>query len=233
MRLPKLSRKQKTVRNLSLIALCLFWTAGILEFPCWTITGVLRRVERQYLLEGSELLFTGEDRWERDVLYARNDNVLLCASYERTPLGMRPGSCQLYEEPGAVACEKMRWVRDADTGETYFETIAFGALEPYTEAELEVVMTASAHVGHSVDEGQGLEETYVMRGKKENPYCFRFILLPKHSTEEDGLAAQVEREIFGGEERSGFFTEGTLRLYGDGVAAEYDMTDLWNRSSVW
>ena len=50
MRLPKLNRKGKIFRNVVLAALVLFLTAGMLDFPCWTKMGLLRRAEREYLL---------------------------------------------------------------------------------------------------------------------------------------------------------------------------------------
>ena len=57
MRLPRWNRRQKTVRNVLLIVLTLFlleWSCG---FPPWTLEGLLRRAERQYLLENSTVLF--------------------------------------------------------------------------------------------------------------------------------------------------------------------------------
>ncbi len=72
MRLPKLNRKGKTFRNLVLAALVLLLTAGMLDFPCWTKMGLLRRAEREYLLtEGAELLYDNRsDPVGLDTLYA-------------------------------------------------------------------------------------------------------------------------------------------------------------------
>ena len=159
MRLPRLSRKQKTVRNLLVMALCVFLTAWAMGFPSWTEAGILRRAERQYLLEGSEPLFTGEDRWGRTNLYARNGDLLLRAAYHRTGLfWLSPEGRWLYQEPDAVVCEKLGWERDETSDEGYFTTMAFGSLERYTEAELEVVVEAM------IASGEWQRETYTARG---------------------------------------------------------------------
>ena len=50
------ARKRKTIRNLLLAALCLLLAWSRAGFPPWTLDGLLRRTERQYLLEDSLLL---------------------------------------------------------------------------------------------------------------------------------------------------------------------------------
>lgn len=81
MRFPKLNRKQKIARNFLLIALALLLFEWLLHFPALTKEGVLRRAERDYLLENSALLFIGREEglshFREGTLYARNGDLLL------------------------------------------------------------------------------------------------------------------------------------------------------------
>ena len=51
MRIPRLSRRQKTVRNLLLILAALALWSWEMDFPAWTRAGILRRAEQVNLLE--------------------------------------------------------------------------------------------------------------------------------------------------------------------------------------
>lgn len=84
MRIPRLNRKQRILRNFTVIALALFLTAWMLDFPCWTQSGLLRRAERQHLIVPG----TSQPLCRRDgTLYAWTGDRILNVYYERTPLG--------------------------------------------------------------------------------------------------------------------------------------------------
>lgn len=86
----KLTRTQKIIRNLLLIAICLFLLEWMLEFPCLTKQGLLNRAEREYLLNGpTELILDREDYMARKVLFGRNKDGILTVDYDATLLGFR------------------------------------------------------------------------------------------------------------------------------------------------
>ena len=60
------ARKRKTILNLLLAALCLLLAWSRAGFPPWTLDGLLRRAEQQYLLEDSQLLSTGHEEGKSD-----------------------------------------------------------------------------------------------------------------------------------------------------------------------
>ena len=99
MRFPKLNRKQKIARNFLLIALALLLFEWLLHFPALTKEGVLRRAERDYLLENSALLFIGREEglshFREGTLYARNGDLLLAVNYDRTALGLQAGFSEI------------------------------------------------------------------------------------------------------------------------------------------
>mgnify|MGYP001772761703 CR=1 FL=1 len=80
-KLPRLTRRQKLVRNLLAAAVCLFLLEWMMGFPCLTAEGLLRRAERMYLMEDTELLYDGQGRGAGGVcwptVYGRNGDTLL------------------------------------------------------------------------------------------------------------------------------------------------------------
>lgn len=60
----RLNRKQKVIRNLlvSVLLLLLLWAAY--GFPPYTVAGMCRQVERQYLLDAVEPLYVLKDKQE-------------------------------------------------------------------------------------------------------------------------------------------------------------------------
>lgn len=99
MKFLKLTRKQKILCNCLLIAVCSFLLAWMLEFPCLTKGGLLKRAERQYLLNGpTELILDREDYFARKILYARNKEGILAVTYDTTPLGFRLGQSQFFPD---------------------------------------------------------------------------------------------------------------------------------------
>lgn len=196
----RFSRKQKIVRNLVLVLLCLFLTEWLLEFPALTDASLLRRVERIWLLENTELLFTaGED--DAGVLYGRNGDLLLTVPYGRTILGKQPGQSLLWEERDGIHCSsKDLWP---------LEIMAFGSLEDAARAEIEVDIHWE---GSSGGRDWDTQRTYTAQGVRHNPYCFTFQLEPCFSEADTSAEAEMERAFFAGE-GPGFTYQTVLRLY--------------------
>lgn len=180
-KLPKWNRTQKIICNLLLLALTVFAAAWMLNFPSLTKDGLLRRAEQQYFLEGSEVLFTG-DEYGPNTLYAGNGDLLLAVVYSRTMLGYQLNWSYLFDEPDGIYC---------DTNDfNHVEFIAFGKLEDAESAELEVTHDIT------VSGVNRLHETYVAQGRRMNPHCFRFALEKHYAENDESVAAQTERKIF-------------------------------------
>lgn len=178
---PKFNRKQKIVRNLILTICAIVLMSWMLAFPSLTKAGLLRRVEQNYLLEHSELLFTAKNERGLHTLYARNGKLLLAVNYSPTPLGLHDDWSNLIDETDGIYCDV--------SGYHCVSAIAIGAVEEADRAELTVTMEVTM-------DGVELEKTYVTQGVRENPYCFRFDLKPQYAQDDEHLAARAEREIF-------------------------------------
>lgn len=197
MRIPRLNRKQKIVRNLVLMVLALFLTAWMLDFPCWTQTRLLHRAERQNLIVPgtSQLLCSGDS-----TLYAWTGDRILNVYYEWTPLGFRLTNTK-QEKAGewySLTCDRSG---RRENLYTYPVFTLVGRLEGVASAELEV--TASLPEGQFVG-------TYLIRGEREESNCFTFSLMRKTLPEEESLLAQQKNQLF-----RGWFSgdSTTLRLY--------------------
>lgn len=206
MSLPRLNRRQKILRNLLLMALALLAFEWLLEFPVLTKAGVLRRAERDYLLENSELLFTGREEglsdFQEGTLYARKGNLLLAVNYYRTALGLQAGFSQAYDTPDGIVCLSRSWWPT--------EVMAAGTLEEADRAELEITIHWE---GSSRGRQWDTRRTYRAEGTRKNPNCFVFRLTPHYPETDDSPEAEMEREFFRGE-GPGFTQETvTLRLY--------------------
>lgn len=79
----KLSRGQRTVRNLILCALLGVLVYAMLGFPPYTVRGMLDRVERQYLLSGLEPVLAERISWRYDNdVFPRRTTCLIARSGE-------------------------------------------------------------------------------------------------------------------------------------------------------
>lgn len=204
-KLPKWSRKWKTVRNLLCIVLLLFLMSWEMEFPSLTKAGLIRRAERQYLLEDSQLLFTGHEEGKSDfwkgTLYVRNGDLFLTVNYDRTPLGLQKGFSYAYEEPDGILCLSRTWWP--------LEVLAVGALETADRAELEITIHWDGEFG---GRRWDTERTYTAEGERQNDDCFTFRLTPCYSEDDSSPEAKMERAFFGG--GGPVFTQApVLRLY--------------------
>ena len=176
--LPRLSRRQRVFRNLLCVAICLPLLAWAMEFPALGRRSLLRRLEHQFLLEGSELLFTSTQAdYGFDAphtLYARNGDLLLTVNYNWTILGLSPWrKGEIWQETDGICLQHQRY----DIG-TY---MAFGNLEEAASAELTVTLTQmmtedDAFAIEGVRPGMEYREVYTAKGERQNPYCFTFQL---------------------------------------------------------
>lgn len=197
MRIPRLNRTQKIVRNLILIALALFLTAWMLDFPCWTQARLLHRAERQNLIvPGTSQILCSRD----STLYAWTEDRILNVYYERTPLGFCLTNTK-QEKAGEWYSLKCDRSGRRENLYSYPVFTLVGRLEGVASAELEV--TASLPEGQFVG-------TYLIRGEWEENNCFTFSLMRKTLPEEESLLAQQENQLF-----RGWFSgdSTTLRLY--------------------
>lgn len=197
MRIPRLNRKQKIVRNLVLMVLALFLTAWMLDFPCWTQTRLLHRAERQNLIvPGTSQILCSRD----GTLYAWTGDRILNVYYERTPLGFCLTNTK-QEKVGEWYSLKCDRSGRRENLYSYPVFTLVGRLEAVASAELEV--TASLPEGQFVG-------TYLIRGEREENNCFTFSLMRKTLPEKESLLAQQENQLF-----RGWFSgdSTTLRLY--------------------
>ena len=186
-RLPRLNRRQRVIRNLAMSLLCLLLLDWMLGFPALSKRALLREAEQQYLLEGSELLFTtttGKYGFDAPhTLYARNGDLLLTMTYNWTPLGLRPWPGELRREEDGVCLVQRQWAVTS--------YMAFGNLEDAVSAELTVTLAGRVNKADYAAEDEdapadanGLleyRETYTARGERQNPYCFIFRLEEHHA----------------------------------------------------
>lgn len=103
--LPKLSRRQRVVRNLALAGLLLFGFAWMWDFPAWSPESLVRRVERQYLMEDAQIVYTATNGGGSDpTYYARSGNVFLLVDAEKRPLGLEPAGNLAVDVSGGGLC---------------------------------------------------------------------------------------------------------------------------------
>ena len=87
--LPKLSRRQRVVRNLALAGLLLFGFAWMWDFPALSPERLVGRVERQYLMKDAQIVYTATDGGESDpTYYARSGDVFLLVDAEKRSFGL-------------------------------------------------------------------------------------------------------------------------------------------------
>lgn len=206
MRIPRLNRRQKIVRNLFLAALALFLLAWSLDFPPLTKAGLLRRAERSWLLaEPSELLFEKPREFgggENGVLVARNGDRLLTVNYYRylpELMTLQLSDARCY---GAETDFLFHYDAAARKDEDYYYPGAevYGFLENVASAELELTIDLRTirQDGTKRDLEPGTaRETYHIRGERQNPWWFTFTLERKYP--EDSPGAEIEEIILSGE----------------------------------
>lgn len=169
MRIFRLTRRQKLVRNLLVIALLMFCVEWCLGFPAWRTETLVHRAEQAYLLEPvTELWFEAEDQYGRQVLYGENNGQLISVTYEDGILGKHLEDVKLYRL-------EVRYIVDYQTepdGEYVSRTArVIGFLEEAERMELELTL-------QDVD---GVQGTLTLEGTKVDDHCFSFAFTPEEN----------------------------------------------------
>lgn len=203
MRLPRLNRRQKLARNTALILLALCLISWENQFPSLTKSGLLRRAERQYLLETPSQVLRTE--WDLDggTILAKNGTYLLSLGYDRTLVGYR-GSASLHEEEILVSSDFERGGR-GEWDYFYPSYQAVGLLEDAATAEVERAV------------GGDVNGSWVIPGEKTDDYCFRFCYVRQYAEEDTSPEAELERTMLRGEYSSSEETV-TFRFYDENGA---------------
>lgn len=169
MKIFRLNRRQKLVRNLLAIVLLVFCVEWCLGFPAWRTETLVHRAEQAYLLEPvTELWFEAEDQYGCQVLYGENNGQLICMSYEEGILGKYLENVKLYRP-------EVRYIVDYQTepdGEYVSRTArVIGFLEEAERMELELTL-------QDVD---GVQGTLTLEGTKVDDHCFSFASTPEEN----------------------------------------------------
>lgn len=172
MRLPKLSRKQKTVRNLFVVALCLFCMVWLQGFPTRNYEVLLQRAAGAYLIDDTpELLYVYGDNHLGPVVYGTANGRLLRAGYDESALGMKLGSSRLYPEGKqyVVHYDTIDYQKGADTYPLRFNGMLIGFLGETATAEMDFEIVFYSQTGREVS-----REIKTISGMREGEYNLRF-----------------------------------------------------------
>ena len=170
MRLPKLSRRQKVVRNFFVVALCLFWMAWHQGFPARSYKALLQRAAGAYLMEAPvELLYVYE---EKQFVYGAADGRLLRAGYEDELFGMQLNHSRLYPEEKryVVHYNAHDYDQATDTYTLRFDGMLIGFLGDAATAEMDIQLVSF----HSVTMEEEWWEIETLTGVREGDYNLRF-----------------------------------------------------------
>lgn len=175
-RLPKLSRKWKTVRNIAFVLLTALLLPAALGWPALTQDGALAKMQGKYLLSPSEILYrTGQGDTRGYLL--QGEGWVAAGRVEKYDSTSRPLERDVplitqvlsREEPGVL----MIPARDRDSATVL---AAFGAPEEAAQAELTLEVAAvEPDWGHSKTVE---DETFTARCQREENGYYFFRLLP-------------------------------------------------------
>ena len=170
MRLPKLSRQQKVLRNFFVVALCLFWMAWHQGFPARSYEALLQRAAGAYLMEAPvELLYVYE---EKQFVYGMADGRLLRAGYEDELFGMQLNHSRLYPEEKryVVHYNTHDYDKASDTYTLRFDGMLIGFLGDAVTAEMDIQLVSY----HSITMKEESREIKTIIGVREGNYNLRF-----------------------------------------------------------
>lgn len=170
MRLPKLSRRQKIVRNFFVVALCLFWMAWHQGFPTRSYEALLQRAAGAYLIEAPvELLYVYE---EEQFVYGAVDKRLLRARYEDELFGMQLNHSRLYPEEKryVVHYNTHDYDKASDTYTLRFDGMLIGFLGDAATAEMDIQLVTY----NSITMKEESREIKTIIGVREGNYNLRF-----------------------------------------------------------
>ena len=171
MRLPKMSRKGKTIRNLFVVVLCLFCMAWMQEFPTRSHEVLLQRVAGAYLIEEPVELLYVYDGGNIPYVYGAVNGRLLRAGYEERTLGMQMVHSRLYSEEKryVVHYDTVDYQKGADTYPLRFEGMLIGFLGDAVTAEMDFEIVFYSQTGREVS-----REIKTISGMREGEYNLRF-----------------------------------------------------------
>lgn len=169
MKIFRLNRRQRLVRNLLVIVLLVFWVEWCLGFPAWRTETLIRRAEQAYLLEPvTEIWMETVDPYDRQVLYGENDGQLISAAYKKGIFGK-------YLEDVVLYRPEVRYILDYRTepdGEYVSRTAwVIGFLEEAGRMELELTLQNL----------EGVQGTLTLEGTKVDDHCFSFASTPEEN----------------------------------------------------
>lgn len=169
MKIPRLNRRQKLLRNLLVIAVLIFLVEWHEGFPAWRMETVVRRAEDTYLLEPvTNLWFEDVDLYGRPVLYGENNGQLISIAYKNGFLGNYLEDVDLYQ-PEIRYIIDYRTAPDGDYVSRTAQVIGF--LEDAARMELELTL----------EDIHGTHGTLTLEGTKVNDHCFAFASTPEES----------------------------------------------------
>lgn len=169
MKIPRLNRRQKLLRNLLVIAVLIFLVEWHEGFPAWRMETVVRRAEDAYLLEPvTNLWFEDVDRYGRPVLYGENNGQLISIVYKDGFLGYYLEDVTLYQ-PEIRYIIDYRTAPDGDYVSRTAQVIGF--LEDAARMELELTL----------EDIHGEQGTLTLEGTKVNDHCFAFASTPEEN----------------------------------------------------
>ena len=172
MRLPKMSRRGKTIRNLFVVALCLFCIVWLQGFPTRSPEVLLQRAAGAYLIEEPvEFLYVYDDSLRGPFVYGAVNGQLLRASYDEGTLGMKMTSSRLYpvEKRYVVHYDTIDYQKGADTYPFRFEGMLIGFLGDAVTAEMDFEIVFYSQTGREVS-----REIKTISGMREGEYNLRF-----------------------------------------------------------
>lgn len=191
MKIFRLNRRQRLVRNLLVIALLVFWVEWCLGFPAWRTETLIRRAEQAYLLEPvTEIWMEMEtaNRHESHMLFGENNGQLIYMTYEKGIFGKYLKHVELYRP-------EVRYIvyyRTQPDGQYVSRTAwVIGFLEEAERMELELTL----------QDLEGVQGTLTLEGTKVDDHCFSFASTPEENRDTGILWLE---EIRGG---------GVLRIY--------------------
>lgn len=169
MKIPRLNRKQKLLRNLLVIAVLIFLVEWHEGFPAWRMETVVRRAENAYLLEPvTTIWFEDVDLYGRPVLYGENNGQLISIAYKDGFLGYYLEDVDLYQ-PEIRYIIDYRTEADGDYVSRTAQVIGF--LEDAARMELELTL----------EDIHGTHGTLTLEGTKVNDHCFAFASTPEEN----------------------------------------------------
>lgn len=204
--LPKWNRKQRIIRNLLCVALSLFLLSWAMEFPSLTREGLIRRAERQYLLEDSTLLLETDSTGAGYELYLWNHGDILQIYYDRTLMGLWLDDARLFDEEFGVF-GGIDLAAGKQDGYYPIRLFAFGDLADAASAEMDVTVSYTSNQ---------VVSACTVRGERAADNCWRFDLERQYDDGDASQEARWEREIFAGSQKDRY--SGTVRLYDSGGA---------------